>query len=510
VDAPRQPILEFREIGKAFFGVPVLRAVSFGVAPGSVVGLVGENGAGKSTLMNVLGGVLTADGGTMTVAGQPYAPRNARDAAARGVAFIHQELNLFSNLTVAENLHLPLFPRRTLGGVRLPLVDRGAMRRRAAELLGDVGLDVDPDEPVERLSPGERQLVEVAKAVRGDARVVIFDEPTSSLTSHEAERLFALIARLKARGVSMVYVSHTLGDVLRLADGVVVLRDGAVVGSGPAAEFDVEKLVTLMVGRTIQQLYPPRAGGPSDRPLLQAAGVSRGDVVRDVSLTVHEGEVVGISGLMGAGRTELARALFGLDARDAGDVRLRGATLRPSPRLSIGAGMAFLTEDRRAEGLLMEASVADNVALVALGRFARTVLKVIGLRRLRGAVADAVASVRLASAAADRQVARTLSGGNQQKAVFAKWLLNRPALFIVDEPTRGVDVGAKHEIYKLINRLVEGGAGVLLISSEIEELIGTCDRILVMSGGRITRELRRDQFDREQILLAALAGGRLD
>ncbi|CAA9436308.1 MAG: Ribose ABC transport system, ATP-binding protein RbsA [uncultured Phycisphaerae bacterium] len=508
------PILEFRQIAKAFFGVPVLKGVSFAVPTGGVLGLVGENGAGKSTLMNILGGVLQPDGGEMLLAGEPYAPADARAAGARGVAFIHQELNLFPNLTVAENLHLPTFPTLRLGPVRLPLVDRTAMRRRAAALLAAVDLAVPPDALVERLSPGERQLVEIAKAVGADARLVIFDEPTTSLTAREADRLFALVARLRGRGVSMVYISHQLGDVRRLCDEVVVLRDGQVVGRDSRDAMPIDRMITLMVGRSIEQLYPARSAGPRDEVVLEARDVTRAGVLHGVSLSLRRGEVLGLSGLMGAGRTELARALFGLDRIDAGEVWLRGAPHRPTPAGSVRAGMAFLTEDRRAEGLMMDASIADNAAMVALPRFAATPFRWVRRRALRAAAAETTASVRLAGAAVgrqaglSRQAARTLSGGNQQKVVLAKWLMNKPDVFLLDEPTRGVDVGAKHEIYRLVNALAEQGAGVLMISSELEELIGMCDRILVMSAGRLTGELHRaGGFDRAAILRAALGGG---
>ena len=506
-DAPA-PILEFRQVSKAFFGIPVLKGVSFAVPVGGVLGLVGGNGAGKSTLMNVLGGVLQPDAGEMRLAGRPYAPTDTRQAAGCGVAFIHQELNLFANLSVAENLHLPTFPARRLGRLRLPLVDRGAMRRRAADLLAAADLDVSPDAPLARLSPGERQLVEIAKAVGADARVVILDEPTTSLTAREAERLFALMARLRGRGVSMLYISHQLGDVRRLCDEVVVLRDGQVVGHDARDQMPVGRMITLMVGRSIEQLYPPRAAGPRDEVVLAAAGVTRAGVLHDVSLSLRRGEVLGLSGLMGAGRTELARALFGLDPIDRGEVRLRGEPFRPSPHESVRRGVAFLTEDRRAEGLMMDASIADNAAMVALPWFAATPLRWVRRRALRREVDQATRSVRLAGAAVGRQAARTLSGGNQQKVVLAKWLMNKPDVFILDEPTRGVDVGAKHEIYRLVNALAEQGAGVLMISSELEELIGTCDRILVMSAGRIVDELpRAGGFDRARILRAALGSG---
>ena len=501
-------LLRFESVRKSFFGVPVLKDVSFTLGRGRVLGLVGENGAGKSTMMNVLGGVLPPDGGRMVLAGEPYAPRGTRDAARHGVAFIHQELNLFGNLSIAENLHIPSVPRRMFFGIPLPLVNRARMRQAAARLLEAVDLDRSPDTPVEDLAPGERQLVEIAKALRDDARVVIFDEPTTSLTTREAERLFAIMARLKARGVSMVYISHTLADVLRLCDDILVLRDGQVVAAGPRGQFTLERMIALMVGRTIDQLFPTSQAKPPGPPVLEVNGLTRVGVLENVSFTLRRGEVLGLSGLMGAGRTELARILFGLDPYDRGTITLDSQPIRPKPRKSIRRGVAFLTEDRREEGLMMDASVRDNMALVRLPRYALPVVQWVRGRRL-GRDVDAVAgSVRLAGTATRRQAVRTLSGGNQQKVVLGKWLLGgaAPSVFILDEPTRGVDVGARQEIYKLINALAERGTAVLLISSELEELTGMCDRILVMAGGRVRAEVDAAAgFDRERIIAAAFA-----
>jgi ribose transport system ATP-binding protein len=507
-----EPLLQFRGLCKSFFGIPVLSDVTLPVAPARVLGLVGENGAGKSTLMNVLGGVHPPDAGEMILLGRPYSPRRAGDARAAGVAFVHQELNLFTNLSVAENLFVDAFPRRRLGGLTLPLVDRTAARDATRRLLEQVDLRVPPDTPVADLSPGQRQLVEIAKALRFDARLLILDEPTTSLTAPEASRLFEIIRRLRARGVSIIYISHRLQDVLELCDDVAVLRDGRLVSHGRRGDYTEARMVTEMVGRDVGQLFGPHAqrgkagATAAPGPLLRVIDLFAPPAVRGVSLTLRAGEVLGVAGLMGAGRTELARAIFGLDPITSGTVEIDGRPFTPSPRRSIRRGIAFLTENRREEGLLMDAAVPDNAALAALAEFARTPLKVISGRRLRRAVTEGTVAVRLQAAGLSRQTARTLSGGNQQKVVLAKWLLRRPRVFLLDEPTRGIDVGAKQEVYRLIASLAAEGAGVLMISSEIEELIGACDRILVMARGRVTDEIARPDFDRERILRAALAG----
>jgi ribose transport system ATP-binding protein len=500
-----EPILQFDKIEKNFFGVRVLRGVSFALEEGHILGLVGENGAGKSTLMNILGGVTPFDAGRMVLGGEEYSPRNPAEARARGVAFIHQELNLFANLSVAENIFITDFPKRRVAGV--PLINRREMKAKTRSLLEALDLGVAPEALVETISPGERQLVEIAKAMSVEAKIIILDEPTTSLTARETERLFALIDRLRSRGVSMIYISHDLDDVLRVCDDVVVLRDGEVVGAGGKSAFTEERMIALMVGRALDQLFPERPAHPdavSSEVALEVKGLSQPGVIEDVSFLLRKGEVLGVAGLMGAGRTELARALFGLDPIERGDVVINGKPAPPTPRGRIRSGMAFLTEDRRAEGLMMEAGVAENIALAALPSFARPGSGLLNQAEMEGAVSRVAQSVRIRGASGMRQAVKTLSGGNQQKVVLSRWLIDKPSVFILDEPTRGVDVGAKWEIYRIINDLAEGGTGVLLISSEIEELIGLCDRIMVMAGGRITDCVERAEFDRERIMRSAL------
>ena len=493
------PLLELRQIEKSFYGIPVLKKVDLSLEAGQALGLVGENGAGKSTLMNILGGVLQADSGQLFMAGVTYTPRSPRDATAAGVAFIHQELNLFSNLSIGENLFLTHFPRR------LAWIDRKAVRRRTIELLQLVGLDLPPDMRVDRLSAGERQLVEMAKALNVDARIIILDEPTTSLTARETERLFRLLKSLRERGIALIYISHSLGDVQQLCDRIVVLRDGCVVGQGPVQEFNTHRVVSLMVGRQTDQLFPIRTKQPTAEVALRAQNVTQPGVIHDVSFALHRGEVLGLSGLMGSGRSELARILFGLDPMSAGRIELYG---QPIERLlthqRIGLGMAMLTESRREDGLCMQASISENLSLVAASNFARKPVGLLQQTRLAEALQSIRQRVQLTSTAPNHAAVRTLSGGNQQKVVLAKWLLNHPKLLILDEPTRGIDVGAKFEIYGLINQLAEAGAAVLVISSELEELIGICDRMLVIGQGEIRDELPRAEFDRNRIMHAAL------
>ncbi len=526
---------EFRQVSRSFGGVRVLNEVSFGVGAGRTVGLVGENGAGKSTLMNLVGGNLQPDTGGMLLNGCAYHPGSPAEATRLGIGFVHQELNLFTNLTIAENLHLTALPR--VGP--WPLVDRNSLRERTRSLLDRVGLNLDPDTPVERLAAGERQLVEIARALGQETRLLILDEPTTSLSTRETEKLFALLQSLRARGLTMIYISHQLEHVRRLCDDLVVLRDGEVVATGPCADFEPDRLIALMVGRSLSQLFPtrrakapvPLAGadsratvrtsGPTSSaqprppgkgllsadpvPVLEVCNLTQPGLVKDVTFTLHAGEVLGLAGLMGAGRSELARLLFGLEAGAQGNIRLQGQRLagtRVSDR--VRRGLAFLTEDRREEGLCLEASIAENIALVSSPTYATRPVGLLQSGRLALAVNSIRQAVRLTPTARNDDPVSTLSGGNQQKVVLAKWLLARPPVLILDEPTRGIDVGARYDIYQLILELADQGTGVLWISSELEELLGLCDRILVMRRGEIVDEVRRPEFDRERLLKVAL------
>ena len=496
-------LLQLENIEKQFFGVRVLNHVNLSLQKGRILGLVGENGAGKSTLMNIMGGVFPPDEGRMMFCGSAYAPQTPAESFAKGVAFVHQELNLFTNLSVAENLFIHSFPTKRL--FNIPFVDSGGIRSKTALFLELVNLHVSPDTLVEDLPPGERQLVEIAKALSVDARLIIFDEPTTSLTASEITHLFRLIERLQSEGISMIYISHALGDVMKLCDDIVVLRDGRVVGAGRTCEFTIESIVSLMIGRDLSQIYPPRSNVSLGGILLEVDSVSQPGIVNQITFSLHQGEILGISGLMGAGRSELARILFGLDPFQEGRIYLRGKRRKhPAPRESIRMGLAFLSENRREEGLMMEASIADNMALVSLPSFTRKPSYLIDDDRMNLRLQRMSNSVRLRCASLEKQTAKMLSGGNQQKLVLAKWLLQIPSVLILDEPTRGIDVGAKYEIYGLMNDLASQGNGILFISSEIEELVGMCDRILVMRNGQIVDRFEKEDFDAERILRCAL------
>ena len=494
-----EPILTARGLIKSFFGVRVLHSVDFEVGRGEALGLVGENGSGKSTSMNILGGVLAPDSGAMRLNGQPYAPQNPGAATAAGIAFIHQELNLFSNLSIEENIFISSLPRRG----SLPFIDRRRIRAETARLLADVDLNLKPGALVGRLSQGEKQLVEIAKALSVNAKVIIFDEPTTSLTRHEAERLFALIGKLKTRGIGIIYISHTLEDVRRICERVTILRDGQVVGGGAVESLSLSDMIALMVGRPVDTIFPERRRAARPEAALEVKGLSQPGVAENVTFTIRGGEVVGLAGLMGSGRSELARMIFGLDSFERGSVSVSGVPLDPpTPHKAMAAGAAFLTEDRRGEGLIMDFPILDNLVLASHEAFASRI-GLMSTSSAARAAADVGRRVHLSTDRIVETLVKHLSGGNQQKVVFGKWLMRAPRLFILDEPTRGIDVGAKQEVYRIINALVEAGSAVLLISSEIEELIGLSDRILTISRGALTGAFERARFDREAIMAAA-------
>jgi ribose transport system ATP-binding protein len=490
-------LLSVNGLSKSWFGVPANSDLTFALEQGTVTGIIGQNGAGKSTLMGMLGGTVLPTAGEMQWRGQPYSPHTAADAIKAGIGFIHQELNLFTNLSVAENLYIDGFPKR------FGLIDWNTITKRTCEILARLSLDFDPMTQVGRLSPGERQLVEIARALHNEASLLIFDEPTTSLTPRETERLFATIQGLKSEGRTIIYISHILSDVQKLADQILVLRDGKLVEQGPAVDFPVPRMIRAMIGRDMNGLYPEHNNAPSKEPILEARNLTQSGVLEDVSIKVHRGEIVGLFGLMGSGRTELARILFGVDPVQSGEILLEGQPLATGPAARISAGMAFVTEERRAEGLMMDASIAENLALVQLKHFGKGPIGMLDRWSIIERTEQSRTDLSIKAANIQHQPAKALSGGNQQKVVIGKWQMGQPKLFILDEPTRGVDVGAKFEIYSHVNKIAAHGGGILMISSELEELLGTADRIVVMNRGEVTGELTRADFNRERILAMA-------
>ena len=497
-------IFEYRNISKSFFGIQALQNVSFQLEKGQILGLIGENGAGKSTLMNIMGGVLPPNEGEMILKDERFTPANPAEASAAGIEFIHQELNLFNNLSVAESIAISRFP--LLG--RTPFINKKKLTEETSRFLESLNMEFAPGTLVENLSPGERQLVEIAKALSTDADILLFDEPTTSLTAKETENLFAILRRLQSEGKSIIYISHILGDVQELADEVVILRDGQVMGGGPIADFPINRMINLMVGREIENIFPKKTAVPSSDTVLKVDAVGEPGLVRDISLSVNRGEIVGMFGLMGSGRTEFARMVFGVDPYSEGEITLDGELLPgQDPQASIARGIAFVTENRREEGLLMNYPIIENLSLVSLPDYTAPFTRIVDTKRLKAKAEEVTATLRLKAADIRTQPAKSLSGGNQQKVVIGKWLLKDPKLLIMDEPTRGIDVGAKYEVYLIMNQLAERGSGVLFISSEVEELMGVCDRIVVWSRGEIMREFDRSEFSQESIMRSAFRQG---
>ena len=492
-------LLELTGITKTYPGVVALDDVTLRVAAGEVLGLIGENGAGKSTLMKILGGVIAPSAGIIRIDGHDHAALTVIGATRAGIAFVHQELNLFENLDVAANVFIG---REKLTGGPLKLVDDAALHARVAPLLDRLGADFAPDAPVEALSIAQRQMVEIAKALSIDARVIIMDEPTSSLTLSETERLLQVIADLRASGVAVIYITHRLGEVMQCADRVVVLRDGRMVGELPRDGLNHAAMIRLMIGRDLKSLYipprePSRAGG-----CTLAGVVTTAFPDRHIDLAVRHGEILGLAGLVGSGRTSLARSVFGIDRLLSGEIRLDEKRVRiRSPRDAIRQGIYLVPEDRKRAGLILDMPIRENITLADLPRHARALL-IDRAAEARTARAQA-ASLSIKAPNVETQ-AVTLSGGNQQKVVLGKWLSMQPRVVIFDEPTRGIDVGAKTEIYALMRGLADRGVAIVMISSDMEEVIGVSDRIAVMHEGRISGVLERERFSEYNVLRLAI------
>ncbi len=506
MDAP-PPLLEMRGICKSFPGVRALADVDLTLRRSEVLGIVGENGAGKSTLMKVLAGAFRADAGSVRLDGAEFTPRRPRDALDAGIVVIHQELSLVPDQTVAENIFLGHLPRNPLG-----LVRRGLLHQRSRALLARVGLSLPPQTGVRHLGIAQRQLVEIARALSREARVIVMDEPTATLTIAEQRILYGTVAALRQAGIGIIFISHHLEEIFEICDRVTVMRDGRTVETRPVAQWDEAGLIQAMVNRPITALFPPREAAIG-ATLLQVEGLSSGlraasassASFAGVSLSVRAGEVVGLGGLMGAGRTEVLKAIYGALPGALGTIRIDGARVRVrSPREAIAAGIAFVPEDRKGEGLVLGFSVRSNVALSTLARLAW--LRLFTAPGRTDALAQrAVGELRIRTPGISQPVG-SLSGGNQQKVVLARALTTTPRVFLLDEPTRGIDVGAKVEVYRLIGELAAQGGAVLVVSSDMLELLGLCDRILVMRAGRLAGALDRDGFSQERIMALAALG----
>ena len=496
-EGPR-PLVAVRGVSKSFAGVRVLNDVAFDLRPGEVHALLGENGAGKSTLIKIIAGTHAPDSGSIRLGDEELAAVTPREAARGGVATVYQELLLFPELTVAENVFLGHAPRTRLG-----TLDWTRMRRTARQLLDSLDShDLDVDAKVGTLSVANRQRVEIAKALSQNARVLIMDEPTAALADADVRRLMAVVKRLRDRGVGIIYVSHKLPEIFELADRVTVLRDGQLIGTRPVSEVTEQTLVAMMVGREIDHLFPKPEPTIGDT-ILRVAGLSFGDRVRDVSFELRRGEILGLAGLVGAGRTELALTIFGITPATSGTIELDGAPVTiTSPRQARRLGIAYVPEDRGLQGLVRPMTVAENTSMASLSRIARGIFI-----DFRAEAERAAASIRQLAirARGPEQVVGQLSGGNQQKVVLGKWLETAPRILIMDEPTRGIDVGAKSEIHALMGRLAQQGMAILMISSELPEVLGMSDRVLVMHGGRLVATIDRADANPETVG-AAMAG----
>ncbi len=490
-------LLQMTGVSKSFGGVRALAGVSFDLQPGEVHALVGENGAGKSTLIRIIAGAIRPDEGTLEVQGQPITENDPGRARALGIAAIYQQPALFPDLTVAENIALGLEPPGAWRRVRW-----GERRARARQLLQRIGAAISPEAEVRRLTMPEQQLVEIARALGADARILIMDEPTTSLSDKETENLFRVIQELKAHQVGIIYISHRLEELPRIADRVTALRDGALVGTRPMSEVSRAELIRMMVGRELSAVFP-KTDVPHGEVVLETRGLGcRESGVHGVSLSVRAGEILGLAGLVGAGRTELARTLFGLTPADAGEIRVRGRAVKvDSPARAVALGVAYVPEDRRRHGVILDLSVAANATLAVLRKV--SALGFLQFRRERGLAAEFVNRLGIKTPSVDAPVG-DLSGGNQQKVALARWLAAGPAVLILDEPTQGVDVGAKAEIHRLMGELAGQGLAIILISSELPEILGMSDRIAVMHGGTVVGAVDRAAATQEAVLELAL------
>ena len=490
-------LLEMRGITKEFPGVKALDGVSLTVRPGTVHALMGENGAGKSTLMKCLFGIYAKDSGTITLEGKEVNFKSSKEAMENGVAMVHQELNQALTRTVTDNLWLGRYPK--VGGI---MVSEGIMRKRTKEIFDELEVHVDPRAIMSTLPVSQRQMVEIAKAVSYNAKVIVFDEPTSSLTETEVEHLFRIINMLRDRGCGIIYISHKMEEILRISDEVTIMRDGQYVATRPASELTMEEIIRLMVGRELTNRFPPKENVPGEVILDVEHLSGKYTRLKDASFQLRAGEILGIAGLDGSGRTEVLENLFGSMTKGGGTIRLHGKEIKNrSPRESIKNGFALLTEERRATGIFGIRSILDNTVISNLKNYLIGGI-CLSDKKMREDTEWSIQAMRIKTPSQETQI-RSLSGGNQQKVIIGRWLLTKPEVLLLDEPTRGIDVGAKYEIYELIINLAKEGKGVVMVSSEMPELLGVCDRILVMSGGLLAGEVDARNTSQEEILTLA-------
>ncbi|WP_313958722.1 sugar ABC transporter ATP-binding protein [Bacillus sp. X1(2014)] len=491
--------LEMKGISKSFPGVKALDNVSLFVRKGTVHALMGENGAGKSTLMKILAGIYKPDSGELFLKGDQVGFTNPRDALHYGISMIHQELSFISELTVADNIFLGREP--CLG--KSKIINKKEQTVRALKLFNQYKIDLDPDKKMSALSVSDRQMVEIVKAVSNNADIIVMDEPTSAITEREVEKLFEIIKLLTSQGKSIIYISHKMDEIFKIADDITVLRDGCFIDSKPAAELNHDQLISLMVGRELKDVYQSKTA-KNETVFMEVKNLSRKGSFENISFTLRKGEVIGIAGLVGAGRTEVVESIFGVYPPHSGEIYInQKKVVHKHPKQAINNGIALVTEDRKQTGLNLTGSVRDNITLVNLRKFA-FLKNIISQKKENNVVDEQIQSLKIKTP--NRNIAvKNLSGGNQQKIVIAKWLINNPDILILDEPTRGIDIGAKAEIYKIISDFANSGKSVIVISSEMSELFGICDRIIVMSEGKLTGEFTRKEFDQEKIM-ACCAG----
>ncbi|MFF2091547.1 sugar ABC transporter ATP-binding protein [Paenibacillus sp. NPDC058174] len=497
----REVLIQMEGIDKQFPGVQALKDCRFELLSGEVHALMGENGAGKSTLMKVLTGVYQRDAGTMTFHGNELVVPNAKAAQDKGIAIIHQELNLAPDLTVAQNIFIGREPR-ALG----MFLKEKELHRKVKRLFDRLHLDLDPNELVANLPVAKQQLVEIAKALSYDSEVLIMDEPTAALSDSEIEELFVIIRQLRSSGVGIVYISHRMDELKRITDRVTVMRDGCYIGTVATKDVTNDQIISMMVGREIYDTSKPSRHTGAAEPVLEVSGLNRKGVLKDVSFRLHKGEILGFAGLIGAGRTEVARAIFGADVFDSGEITVNGRKLKPrQPHDAVKAGIGYLSEDRKRFGCIVDMDVKMNVAAASMGRFTYP-LGWVRRKRIAEAADGIVTMLKVKTPHIDQEV-KFLSGGNQQKIVIGKWLTRDCDILIFDEPTRGIDVGAKSEIYKLLNELAASGKSIIMISSELPEVLRMSHRVVVMCEGRITGELSQEEATQERIMhLATLRG----